>query len=227
MTALACFASPLPVLVPICVVCVASWKAAARWCCASPLPVLVPIRVVCVASWKAAARWCCASPLPVLVPIRVVCVASWKAAARWCCASPCVASDFARRDPGSFRPHLRWLLALIMEAVNDDIDTAEAGADADSRAEVRLVAADADGADLPGRRGSRGWGGPVGDHPAASSCPRWSDRGAAGVEAGPAASVSPGGVGGRGVTGRGRPASGDGGRAGRRVGGAAGKSRWG
>ena len=140
----------------------------------------------------------------------------------------CVASDFARRDPGSFRPHLRWLLALIMEAVNDDIDTAEAEADADSRAEVRLVAADADGADLPGRRGSRGWGGPVGDHPAASSCPRWSDRGAAGVEAGPAASVSPGGVGGRGVAGRGRPAPGDGGRAGRRVGGAAGKiARWG
>ena len=59
--------------------------------------------------------------------------------------------------------------------------------------------------------------------PAASSCPRWSDRGAAGVEAGPAASVSPGGVGGRGVAGRGRPAPGDGGRAGRRVGGAAGK----
>ena len=84
----------------------------------------------------------------------------------------CVASDFARRDPGSFRLHLRWLLALIMEAINDDIDTAEAEADADSRAEVRLVAADADGADLPGRRGSRGWGGPVGDHPAASSCPR-------------------------------------------------------
>ena len=135
----------------------------------------------------------------------------------------CVASDFARRDPGSFRLHLRWLLALIMEAINDDIDTAEAEADADSRAEVRLVAADADGADLPGRRGSRGWGGPVGDHPAASSCPRWSDRGAAGVEAGPAASVSPGGVGGRGVAGRGRPAPGDGGRAGRRVGGAAGK----
>ena len=135
----------------------------------------------------------------------------------------CVASDFARRDPGSFRLHLRWLLALIMEAINDDIDTAEAEADADSRAEVRLVAADADGADLPGRRGSRGWGGPVGDHRAASSCPRWSDRGAAGVEGGPAASVSPGGVGGRGVAGRGRPAPGDGGRAGRRVGGAAGK----
>ena len=138
-------------------------------------------------------------------------------------SSSCGASDFARRDPGSFRLHLRWLLALIMEAVNDDIDTAEAEADADSRAEVRLVAADADGADLPGRRRSRGWGGSVGDHPAASGCPRWSDRGAAGVEAGPAASVSPGGVGGRGVAGRGRPAPGDGGRAGRRVGGAAGK----
>ncbi|WP_420621266.1 integrase core domain-containing protein [Candidatus Poriferisodalis sp.] len=138
-------------------------------------------------------------------------------------SSSCGASDFARRDPGSFRLHLRWLLALIMEAVNDDIDTAEAEADADSRAEVRLVAGDADGADLPGRRRSRGWGGSVGDHPAASGCPRWSDRGAGGVEAGPAASVSPGGVGGRGVAGRGRPAPGDGGRAGRRVGGAAGK----
>ena len=33
----------------------------------------------------------------------------------------------------------------MMEAINDDVDTAEAEADADSRAEVRLVGADADG----------------------------------------------------------------------------------
>ncbi|MCB0922896.1 MAG: hypothetical protein KDC08_13930, partial [Actinobacteria bacterium] len=51
----------------------------------------------------------------------------------------CVASDFARQGPGSFRPHLTRLLALTMEAINDDVDTAEAEADADSRAEVRLV----------------------------------------------------------------------------------------
>ena len=63
--------------------------------------------------------------------------------------------------------HLRGLLALIMEAINDDVDAAEAEADAGSGAEVRLVGADAVWADLSGRRGGGGGGGSVGDHPVA------------------------------------------------------------
>src|SRR5690606_32586975 len=84
----------------------------------------------------------------------------------------CVASDFARQIPVSFRPHLTGWLAFTKEAIVDDDDTAQAEAVLDSRAEVRLVGADADRADLRRGRGGGGGGGSVGDHPDPGGGPR-------------------------------------------------------
>src|SRR5690606_13752050 len=134
----------------------------------------------------------------------------------------CVASDFARQIPVSFRPHLTRLLVFTKEAIVDDDDSAQAEAVLDSRAEVRLVGADAHGADLGGRRRRGGGGGPVGDHPDPRGGPRRGDRRVAGLQTRQAPTVPRRGQRGRRVARRGGPAASHHRRAGGRVGGAPG-----
>ncbi len=135
----------------------------------------------------------------------------------------CVASDFARRFSGFFRPHVAGLLALILEAVGDECSSEETEAGFVRGAEVRLVGEDAVGAAHPVRRRGEGGGGPVGDRPVAGGGPRRGCCPVAAVEARAGSQIARGGVGGRRAARRGGAAAGHGRRAGGRAGGVAGK----
>ena len=149
------------------------------------------------------------------------------AVARWFAARPhiaCVASDFARQVVSFFKQHRAGLAVSEQEAAADELARAKTEDFVDSRAEVRLVGADALGPDHPGAGGRGDRCGPVGDQPVAGCGTRWGGRCFGGVASGPVPPVEHGGVAGRGGPGGDRAAGAHCGGAGGGAGGAAGKN---
>ena len=135
-----------------------------------------------------------------------------------------VASDFARRVLSFFKQHRAGLAVPNGEAAAYGFCATKTQDVVDSRAEVRLVGADAERSDHSGPGSRGGWCGPVGDQSAASCRTRRGGRGFGFVEAGPAPSVAGRSDRGRSVASGGGAVGAHCGRTSRRVGGAAGKN---
>ena len=135
-----------------------------------------------------------------------------------------VASDFARQVLSFFKQRRAGFAVSGQEAAADGLAGTKIEDAVDSRAEVRLVGADARRAGHPGPGGRGGGRGPVGDQPAARCCTRRRDCGFGFLEAGPASAVACRGDRGGGFARGGGAARPHGGRAGSRAGGAAGKN---
>src|ERR671918_756373 len=140
------------------------------------------------------------------------------------CSYLCVAADFARQDPRSFRPHLTGSLAFLEEAIC--VIDSQGEAVLVGRAEVRPVRADAVGPAVPGGRRSRGRRGPVDHLDPAQDRPRRRRRGAV-REAGPPQADDGGAHRAGRAACRGAPSTGDDHRAGHRAGRTEGKSQLG